>query len=331
MAVSFFVLPARTATIAALWLAFAACNAGTSIGASALDDGNSTAVDSTPVATVPTTGETAPDPVPAPAVDPRSLCKRGIASARQGNQQLSAADIASIASNVTWWYNWSATPESAATLAAAVEHKVDFVPMVFTAPFNANAIVAGIDANTRYLLGYNEPNFKEQGNLTPAQAARYWPQVEAIADKYGLKIVGPAVNYCGGACNETDPIAWLDAFFAACPNCRVDYIAIHAYVCYGSALTGAYLTPFKSKYTQPIWLTEFSCLDGSADASKLSVQKSYMAQAVALLEADPRIYRYAWFLARSDTASPPLSLLAADGTLSELGSYYLSLPQTCTP
>ncbi len=47
---------------------------------------------------------------------------------------------------------------------------------------------------------------------TPAQAAALWPTVEAFADAHNLKIVSPALNYCGGSCNETNPFTWLDAF-----------------------------------------------------------------------------------------------------------------------
>ncbi|MBC7451657.1 MAG: hypothetical protein H7259_09235 [Cytophagales bacterium] len=41
-----------------------------------------------------------------------------------------------------------------------------------------------------------------QARLTPTEAAAAWPQIEAIADEYNLKIVGPAVNYCGSCVTE---------------------------------------------------------------------------------------------------------------------------------
>ena len=47
----------------------------------------------------------------------------------------------------------------------------------------------------KYLLGFNEPNFKNQANMTPAQAVEVWPRLEAIAEEFGLGLVGLAVNY----------------------------------------------------------------------------------------------------------------------------------------
>ncbi len=78
--------------------------------------------------------------------------------------------------------------------------------------------------------------------MTPAQVAAAWPRLEAIADSFNLKIVGPAVNYCDkcivvGGVALTSPFAYLDSFFAACPDCRVDYIAVHNYMCYTGALS----------------------------------------------------------------------------------------------
>lgn len=41
-----------------------------------------------------------------------------------------------------------------------------------------------------------------QASLTPAQAASIWSTVKAEAETLGAEIVSPAVNYCGGDCNE---------------------------------------------------------------------------------------------------------------------------------
>src|SRR5262249_27495498 len=154
---------------------------------------------------------------------------------------------------------------------------------------------ATIPAGARYLLTFNEPNFGSQSNLTPAAAAALWPKIEDLATRRGLKIVSPALNFCGGSCNETDPFVWLDHFFAACTGCRVDYVAMHWYACSGSALTW-YLEKYKTKYTQPLWLTEFSCLDNATISDTLEAQ--YLHDALTLLEADPRVFRYSWFTGR---------------------------------
>jgi Glycosyl hydrolase catalytic core len=248
-------------------------------------------------------------------------CKRGMAYGGD-----SVADLTVLSKGITWWYNWAAQPDNAAVASAHDGIGLAFVPMAWGQGSLAN-LATQVPGDARYLLGFNEPNFGSQANLTPTQAAMLWPQVEAVAQQKGLALVSPAVNYCGSPCNVTNPFDWLDQFFAACTGCQVDYIAMHWYACTGSALTG-YLQEFESKYTQDLWLTEFSCLDGSDTTEP--TQESYMQTALAILEADPRVYRYAWFTGRS-TSSPAVDLLGADGTLTPLGQIYVSYPESCKP
>lgn len=291
-------------------------------------------VSDTPSAQDSNTSSDATQSPPAPSDNPNdqpaqnTLGKRGFASGEQVLPALSPQDLAALSPNTSWWYNWTYKPASQALADASQKLGLEYVPMVFTAPFDANAIIASILPGTRYLLTFNEPNFSQQANLTPLQAAQAWPEIERIAQAHNLKIVSPALNYCGGACNETSPTAWLDAFFAACPNCRVDYLALHAYVCYGNALTGAYLDPFYKKYNKRIWLTEFSCLDGSAPASDMNTQLRYLQESVTLMEQDPRVMRYAWFIARTGPNSAPIGLLSSPGALTALGTTYVSLPSS---
>ncbi|MFO0583873.1 MAG: glycoside hydrolase family protein [Anaeromyxobacter sp.] len=248
--------------------------------------------------------------------------KRGVAY-----DLTSQADADALGPQVSWYYNWSTHPGAALTGA-------EFVPMVWgkIAAADVPAIEAAIPAGAKYLLGFNEPNFKTgQANLSPAEAADLWPLLEKIADDRGLLLVAPAVNYCGGACWETDPVAWLDAFFAACAargGCRVDHVAVHAYVCYGGAL-GWYLDRFQ-KYGKPLWLTEFSCADEASRKGSTKGQADYMAEAVPLLEGRADVFRYAWFIGRSDPVDPawPVDLLGADGKLTWLGQAYVGFPGT---
>ncbi len=249
---------------------------------------------------------------------PASVPKRGVAYDFR-----SQADLDALTPEVGWWYNWSYRP--GATLSGA-----EFVPMVWgrIQASDVPTIEAGIPAGAKYLLGFNEPNFKSgQANLSAADAAALWPLLEQIARDKGLKLVSPAVNYCGGSCWATDPVAYLDDFFAACAargGCQVDAIAVHSYMCYGSALS-SYLDRF-AKYGKPIWLTEFACGD---DASrKTTGQGAYMNEAVPLLEGRADVFRYAWFLGRSSPVNPdwPVDLLGATGQRTALGQEYVDLP-----
>ncbi len=194
--------------------------------------------------------------------------------------------------------------------------------MVWGGTFDVGTLAKDIPADSKYLLTFNEPNFQSQSNLTPSQAAALWPKLEDFAKSRGMKIVSPALNYCGGQCNETNPFTWLDAFFAACQGCRVDYMALHWYACTKDALASV-IGQYETKYRRPLWLTEFSCLD--SDNITEAGEEQYMRDAVALLESDPMVFRYAWFTGRFDQHHEIDLLATASGQLTALGKQYISL------
>lgn len=244
--------------------------------------------------------------------------KRGLAYGYNSDD-----DLAALSAGIGWWYNWAAKPDD--TLAKGYAGLgVEFVPMIWGKSFDAATLDKQVPKDAKYLLTFNEPNFGAQSNITPAEAATMWPSIESFANARNLEIVSPAVNYCGGNCNETDPFVWLQKFFAACAGCRVDHVAVHWYACDKSALVST-LAKYK-QFGKPLWLTEFACLDDKSkvnDADELA----YMTDAVAALEADPMVFRYAWFTGRHP-ADPPISVLGtASGTLTPLGQAYLSLPR----
>jgi hypothetical protein len=248
--------------------------------------------------------------------------KRGIAYGSH-----SEADMAAISEGVCWWYNWYHQPESGVANVYQ-NYDMDFVPMTWNNGFNEaglRAYYAG-HPNAKYLLGFNEPNFTAQANMKPSQVAAAWPRLEAIAAEYNLKIVGPAVNWCGSCVSEggvvfSDPYAYLDKFFSICPDCQVDYIAVHNYMCYTGALTG-YIDGFK-KYGRKIWLTEYACWDQSNITFEM--QKNLMKGSIDYLENDTMVFRYSWFTGNRSGAYPYLDIYAPQsGKLTELGQFYVS-------
>jgi hypothetical protein len=245
--------------------------------------------------------------------------KRGIAYGYHSD-----ADLAALSAGITWWYNWSPRPEG--TLMTGYPGLgVEFVPMVWGGTFDVATLERQVPPGAKYLLTFNEPNFGSQANLTPAQAAALWPRIEMFAKSRGMQIVSPAVNYCGSPCNETDPFVWLQKFFAACTGCQVDYVAMHWYACTKEALTVT-LAKYEQQFGKPLWVTEFSCLDEPNrvnDAGELA----YMRDAVAVLEADPMVFRYAWFTGRF-TSVPVVNLFSpTSGQLTPLGKQYVTLPR----
>ena len=239
----------------------------------------------------------------------------------------SEEDFQAISGTLSWWYNWAVTPESG--VADIFEsYDMDFVPMAWNGQFNEtnmrNFYASHPDA--KFLLGFNEPNFIEQANMTPSQAAAEWPKLESIADDYGLKLVSPAVNWCGGCVSEggvtfTNPYQYLDSFFVECQDCRVDYIAVHNYMCYSGPLID-YLEEFK-KYGKKIWLTEFAC--GDQATITLDMQKGLMIGALDYLDNDTMIYRYSWFIGRSSSNARHYDIFESEpGVLTELGELYVN-------
>jgi hypothetical protein len=249
-------------------------------------------------------------------------CKRG-----EAYQSNSLADLQALSKGASWWYNWTTSPEkSAAGYAAA---GIEFVPMIWGGTPDPATIEKQIPAGAKYLLGFNEPNFGAQSHIPAVQAAILWPRLEQIARDKNLKLGSPAPNYCAGDCNDTDPIHYLDTFFAACAGCQVDFIAAHWYACTRDALK-SYLAKLK-KYGKPIWLTEFSCMDAGDHSA--GGEQAYMKTAVQILEEDPMIFRYAWFTGRWSDPSGVSLLGAGSGTLTDLGNLYMTLPASnvCGP
>jgi hypothetical protein len=238
-----------------------------------------------------------------------TACKRGIAA--------NTAPGARFFPSITWWYNWAIKPSGA-------DVGIEFVPMVW----GKSTVNADLPSGSKFLLTFNEPNFHSQSNLTAAQAASYWPTLEAKAKAAHIPLVSPAMNFCGPAsdCNGTSPYQYLKDFFAACPGCEVDYVAVHWYNCDLPSLKdylepGGNLEGFE-QFAKPIWLTEFSC-NGSASAAD---QEAFMRKAIPYLETNSHVYRYSWF---SAGPIPNAKLINDDGTPTALGNVYIGLDQSC--
>ena len=252
--------------------------------------------------------------------------KRGVAYGYH-----SVKDIQNFSPDISWWYNWASQPDYAIRTTYQ-NYNVDFTPMAWNSVgISGVSSWADKDSTIKYILGFNEPNFKEQANMTPTQSAKAWPALQKIAQKHHLKIVGPAVNYCGNCVSEggitySDPFKYLDDFFKACDTCQVDFIGLHWYGS-GNSITG-YVNNAR-KYKKPIWVTEFASWDNSNPVQNVSDQKKYLAGTVNFLERDPDVYRYSWFIGRRQTGSttyPFIDLYGADGMLTELGQMYMDIP-----
>ncbi|MCV9385516.1 glycosyl hydrolase [Reichenbachiella ulvae] len=245
----------------------------------------------------------------------------------------SPKDLEVLAPHVSWWYNWSETPES--TVAQVyTDYNFEFVPMTWNGNYNSSKLKSYLSEHpeVKYILAFNEPNFLEQANMTPSEVAAAWPELEAIADEFNLEIVGPAVNFCGDCVSENgttydDPVQYLDDFFAACTDCRVDHIAVHTYVNTIGALE--WFIDLFQKYDKPIWLTEFAGWEENGVINNVNDQISFMESALEFLDNEPSVFRYAWFIGRTSggiNSYAYIDILGSNGQLTALGEVYAAEP-----
>ena len=221
-----------------------------------------------------------------------------------------AEDLPLLTDAISWDYNWGNDQNSLAATWMDDEH-VEYCPMCWSNNYSADRIRAYVQAHpsTKYLLGYNEPNLKDQANMTPAQAAARWGEVVALAKELHLKLVSPAMNY-GTLSGYSDPIKWLDEFFAQ-PGVSIDdidAISIHCYMASPQALKD-YVARFY-KYNKPIWMTEFCAWEEYAIHSAED-QMNYMCQVLNYMEQDSHVERYAWFIPRAKSGYPYMQLLTS--------------------
>ncbi len=217
-----------------------------------------------------------------------------------------------LAPGVSWYYNWGMSYTLPTT------EGVDFVPMAWSG-INADAVrkyCAG-HPEVKYLLGFNEPNFTNQANMTPAEAAAKWPEVQAVAKELNLKLVAPALNYSTGT--YAQPTKWMDEFVALVGSDAFDFTAVHCYG--GDGLLKAMVTEFYERYGKPVWVTEFCKWPGGAGNVYVSPtdQIASMIESVKWLEQSEAAFRYAWFMATGAYDAPErpnYALLTVGGTLS---------------
>lgn len=210
--------------------------------------------------------------------------------------QFPAEDCAALGPATSWSYNWASTPPSSGIDQQFRSYGMEYVQMIWNGNYSADNIreYKRTHPEAEYILAFNEPNLTDQANMTPAQAAAFWPQIKSLARELGMKIISPAMNY-GTLAGYHDPIKWLDEFFAQ-PGVSlddVDGIAIHCYMNAPSGVQG--FVEMFTKYEKPIWLTEFCA--GTGNVSE-SAQMAYMAEMFNYLEQSALVARYAWFMPR---------------------------------
>ena len=215
----------------------------------------------------------------------------------------------------SWHYNWGVWPTSrdAGGNSLGSGSRVcdppiasEFVPMIWGCWGNctdfSNWPTLREDwksVGVTHLLGFNEPDNVGQSNLSPKQAADYWPQLDDFASSFDppLVLVGPGMTHW----DETGGSAWLDQFLgnlSADIRGRVQFLAQHDYSGDAKGIVsraeGAY-----QKYGRKVWLTEYS-VGNTADRPR---NDQFMKDSLPLLQSSDAIERFAWFSARNSPGS----------------------------
>ena len=191
-------------------------------------------------------------------------------------------------SGLSWYYHWSTDPVIGAN------PKMQFVPMLWG---NWGHDWLTNPANKKYktILGFNEPDFTEQSNVSVDAAIAAWPDFMNSE----LRVSSPATAIAAPWSS------WFRSFMDKVngdSSLNVDFIAVHCY------LDGTYPDTFLQmiddcyqKYHKPIWITEFGIAEWSQgkwngnDPSAVNQVSEFMKKVLPELDKRDYVERYAWF------------------------------------
>ena len=221
-------------------------------------------------------------------------------------------------SGARWFYSWGPTaPES-------IPDQIKFVPMIWgRTGVELQSKIPEIlkQQGSQELLGFNEPDRKEQSDLKVEQALKLWPELM----KLGLRLGSPG---CAHADKE-----WMQAFMkgVAERNLRVDFVTVHTYGGLNVDELMKQLAAVNEKFQRPLWITELGVGDWEAKTradNRYQPEQiiKFMEQALPRLDQCAFVERYAWFPAKpNDPALGPCALFNEDGSLTPVGQAYRSV------
>lgn len=187
---------------------------------------------------------------------------------------------------VDWFYDWNISTNSSPD--------VEYVPIAQKVGW-PNLKQDWAARGSLHLLGFNEPDHKDQADLSVDAALKAWPSLMAS----GLRLGSPAPSDGG--------LGWLYDFVkkADAANMRVDFIAVHYYRAVadpGDAKGAAaqfyrFLKEIHDRTGRPIWVTEWN---NGANWTKApdpneKQQKAAIAAMIQMLDETPFVERYALY------------------------------------
>jgi len=181
--------------------------------------------------------------------------------------------------NTGWYYNWGAGSSSFTDK--------EYVPMQW-GTWNLDVYSESLKTkpDVTHFLAFNEPDGKEQANMTMDQILNSWPKLMQT----GLRLGSPAFV-------RTDSLyKFMDKALAK--GYRVDFMCMHSYEKRtGDNYVNTIYKPLYDKYQIPLWVTEFNygaSWNVTANENMLTLyngQKDFINK----MNAAPFIERYALF------------------------------------
>ncbi|MFO7670473.1 MAG: glycosyl hydrolase [Bacteroidales bacterium] len=239
-----------------------------------------------------------------------SRLMKGLAYRHLGAPEGRCSDIDKL--NISWYYNW--TPEPGCPVMEGVE----FIPMIWSDKYlvgdNYRKFLEPLTGSGHpALLGFNEPNWKGQAEMSVEMALECWPMLE----RTGLRLGSPATTGRSG-------LDWSIEFLKGLKKLgyRVDFLALHWYGDCSNMEDLRSFLDYYSAFDMPMWLTEFSCFK-----QDMETNASFLEQVVPLLENYPNLERYAWYSNRTtEETYAGAALVNPSGTPTPAGEIFRKLP-----
>lgn len=211
--------------------------------------------------------------------------------------------------NVGWFYNWNLNRSSSPDL--------EYVPI------KQKRYWPGLKQDWRargatHLLGFNEPDKKDQANMSVDAAIKTWPSLQ----RTGLRLGSPATSDGG--------LDWLYRFMdrADREGLRVDFVAVHYYRAVpdpgdGAAAAGRlyrYLKQIHERTKRPLWVTEWNNGAGWTKARDPDEeeQRAAVKAMIEMMDETDFVERYALF----NWVESCRALVRKDGSLTPAGEAY---------
>lgn len=233
-----------------------------------------------------------------------------------------------------WFYTWGIKPpngvetkaEADGLKIAAKEGSanplIDFLPMIWGCNKHFKEQQKEVQQQTpRLVLSFNEPDHKNQSNLSVERVIDVWPELEN-SFKDATVLVSPSAG------NPVKP--WFESFMKQVDEkgLRVDVIGVHHY---GGPNANGFKDKMKKVYkkcNRPLLITEFAVADWDAKTpadNKYTPAQAlqFMKEVLPWMEEQDWILGYAWFSFQIDLpAGTSSALFDKDDKLTALGEYY---------